>query len=159
MGDKIMFKKDGIEATEVVHTPLTKPERRQTTVLYSQISEFNPLDLHVVSINPIIKNGVLTAIELELGGEDSRYHSVDWIKEKVLQILSDKVELKKDEIYKMVSSEFNSSDFKKLKSGGNRGYSNLTTSLNLLKNEKKIENPRKGYWMLSQTGLSESRED
>lgn len=149
MNERIIFKQNGIETTEIVNTPLTKPEKRQTTIPYNKISEFNPLDLHVVSIIPVIKDGVLTAIELELGVEDSGYHSIDWFKDKIEKILSDGTALKKDEIYKKISTEFNSSDFKKLKSGGTIGYSNLTTSLNLLKNEGKIENPRKGYWKLS----------
>jgi hypothetical protein len=159
MNERIIFKQNGIETTEIINTPLTKPEKRQTTIPYSKISEFNPLDLHVVRIIPIIKDGVLTAIELELGVEDSRYHSIDWFKDKIEQILSDGTALKKDEIYKKVSAEFNSSDFKKLKSGGARGYSNLTTSLNLLKNEGKLENPRKGYWKLSPSILTKGKGD
>jgi hypothetical protein len=149
MTERIIFKRNGIETTEIVNTPLTKPEKRQTTIPYNKISEFNPLDLHVVSITPIIKDGVLTEIELELGIEDSSYHSIDWFKGKIEEILSDGTAFKKDEMYKKVSTEFNSSDFKKLKSGGTRGYSNLTTSLELLKKEGKIENPRKGYWKLN----------
>ncbi|MEM0136416.1 MAG: hypothetical protein QXU18_14515 [Thermoplasmatales archaeon] len=146
MNEKIIFKKNGIETTEIVNTPLTKPERRATIIDYKKIDELNPLDLHVIGINPIVRDNVLIEIELVLGAESSSYHSVEWFKEKVKGVLSDKTTFKKDDIYDKISKEFTSSDYKKLGSGGTRGYSNLTTALNQLKQEGVVENPRKGYW-------------
>lgn len=146
MNEKIIFKKNGIETTEIVNTPLTKPERRTTIIDYNRIDELNPLDIHVVGIKPIVKDNALIEIELVLGAESSSYHSVEWFKEKILEVTPDRSTVKKEDIYGKISKDFASSDYKKLGSGTTRGYSNLTTALNQLKQEKKVENPKKGYW-------------
>jgi hypothetical protein len=146
MTEEIKFTRGGIETMEIVSNPLTRPERRKTTIPYDKITQLNPLDLHVIGIRPIIREGVIAEIALEIGGEDSSYHTLEWFADNILSILSDGSTLKKDEIYQRASSEFNSSDFKKLRGGMTRAYSNLTSALNYLKGAGKIENPRKGYW-------------
>ena len=96
---------------------------------------------------------MLTEIELKILKEEdkqlgSEYHDLLWYKERILEILSDKKEWKKDSIYDKLKAEFNPADRKTLKSGKNRGYGMLSTALNILKKENKIENPRKGLWKL-----------
>jgi len=149
----IKFTKDGIKVKTTTLNPLRKPEEREEITPYNEITNLNPLDLRVVEIIPKFSNEVLTEIELKIIKEEdkqlgSEYHDVPWYKERVLEILSDKKEWKKDSIYDKLKAEFNPADRKILKSGRNRGYEMLSTALNNLKKENKIENPRKGLWKL-----------
>jgi len=149
----IKFTKDGIKVKTTTLNPLRKPEEREEITPYNEITNLNPLDLHVVEIIPKFSNEVLTEIELKILKEEdkqlgSEYHDVRWYKERVLEILSDKKEWKKDSIYDKLKAELNPADRKILKSGRNRGYEMLSTALNILKKENKIENPRKGLWKL-----------
>jgi len=149
----IKFTKDGIKVKTTTLNPLRKPEEREEITPYNEITNLNPLDLRVVEIIPKFSNEVLTEIELKIIKEEdkqlgSEYHDVPWYKERVLEILSDKKEWKKDSIYDKLKAEFNPADRKTLKSGRNRGYGMLSTALNILKKENKIENPRKGLWKL-----------
>jgi len=149
----IKFTKDGIKVKTTIFNPLKKPEEREEITPYNEITNLNPLDLHVVEIIPKFSNEVLTEIELKILKKedkqpDSEYHDLLWYKERVVDILSDKKEWKKDSIYDKLKAEFNPADRKISKSGRSRGYEMLSTALNILKKENKIENPRKGLWKL-----------
>jgi hypothetical protein len=149
----IKFTKDGIKTKQTISSPLTKPEEKEVTIPYSGITNHNPLNLHVAEIIPKFTNGMLTEIELKILKEEdnqpsSEYHDGVWYKGKVLEILSDRKEWKKDSIYDKLKAEFNHADRKILKSGRTRGYVMLSTYLRILKEENKTENPRKGLWKL-----------
>jgi len=149
----IKFTKDGIKEKKIIISPLRPPEEREEITPYNEITNLNPLDLHVVGIIPKFSNEVLTEIELKILKEEDKqvgpeYHDLLWYKERILEILSDKKEWKRDSIYDKLKAEFNPADRKTLKSGKNRGYGMLSTALNILKKENKIENPRKGLWKL-----------
>ena len=116
---------------------------------YDKITQYNPLDIHVIGIVPKVEGGVLSQIELKLGKEDeSSYHDTLWFKKQIQDFLSDGKEWKKESIYAKLQPEFNIGDHKKLKGGTTRGYSNLSGALDLLKKEGVLENPRKGIWRL-----------
>jgi hypothetical protein len=149
----ITFTKEGIKVKESITSPLTKREERERTLPYSEITNQNPLNIRVVAIIPKFSNGMLTEIELKILNEEdnqggSGYHDMLWHKQRVLDILSDKREWKKESIYNKLKAEFNQADYKKMKSGNSRGYEILTIALNSLKGENKVENPRKGLWKL-----------
>jgi len=149
----IKFTKDGIKVKTTILNPLRKPEEREEITPYNEISNLNPLNLRVVEIIPKFSNEVLTEIELKILNEEDKqvgaeYHDLLWYKKRVLEILSDKKEWKKDSIYDKLKAEFNPADRKISKSGKSRGYEMLSTALNILKKENKIENPRKGIWKL-----------
>ena len=149
----IKFTKDGIKVKTTILNPLRKPEEREEITPYNEISNLNPLNLRVVEIIPKFSNEVLTEIELKILNEEDKqvgaeYHDLLWYKKRVLEILSDKKEWKKDSIYDKLKAELNPADRKILKSGRNRGYEMLSNALNILKKENKIENPRKGLWKL-----------
>ncbi len=149
MDNTITFTKDGIKVRETVSNPLIPNTERQSIVTYDKITEYNPLDIHVVGIVPRVVDGTLKEIEFRLGDEsDVSFHDLVWFKSKVPEILADGKEWKKESIYKKLEPQFNPSDYKRLKSGGARGYANLTTALNMLKKEDVLENPRKGMWKL-----------
>jgi len=150
----IKFTKDGIKVKTTIFNPLKKPEEREEITPYNEITNLNPLDLHVVEIIPKFSNEVLTEIELKiLKKEDkqlgSKYHDLQWYKERVFEILSDKKEWKKDSIYDKLKAELNPAETIKIsKNRRSRGYGMLSTALNILKKENKVENPRKGLWKL-----------
>lgn len=149
MNNFLIFTKDGIKVLETIKNPLMPERQAESTVPYTNITQYNPLDIHVIGIVPKVENGVLKQIELRLGDEDnSSYHDVLWFKKCIQEYLKDGREWKKENIYSKLESEFNSGDHKKLKGGATRGYSNLTGALDLLKKEGILENPRKGIWRL-----------
>jgi len=149
----ITFTKEGIKVKESITSPLTKKEERERTLPYSEITNQNPLNIRVVAIIPKFSNGTLTEIELKILNEEDNqrgpgYHEMLWHKQRVLDILSDKREWKKESIYNKLKAEFNQADYEKMKSGNSRGYEILTIALKSLKEENKVENPRKGLWKL-----------
>ena len=149
MENFIIFTKDGIKVRETITNPLMPERQAESTVPYNKITQYNPLDIHVIGIVPKVVDGVLNQIELKLGEEDdSSYHDIIWFKSRIQEFLKDGKDLKKENLYSKLELEFNSADHKKLKGGGTRGYSNLTGALDLLKKEGKLENPRKGMWRL-----------
>jgi|YelNatPaOPRAMG01_1025707.scaffolds.fasta_scaffold49360_4 hypothetical protein len=149
MENFIIFTKDGIKVRETITNPLIPERQTESTVPYNKITQYNPLDIHVIEIVPKVVDGVLKQIELKLGeDDDSSYHDVLWFKGRIKEFLKDGRDWKKENLYSKLESEFNSADHKKLKGGGTRGYSNLTGALDALKKEGILENPRKGMWRL-----------
>lgn len=149
MGNFIIFTKEGIKVMETITNPLMPERQEESTVPYNKITQYNPLDIHVIGIVPMVLDGVLNQIELRLGeDDDSSYHDVLWFKDKIQEILKDGRDWKKESLYSKLEQEFNLADHKKLKGGGTRGYSNLTGALDILKKEGILENPRKGMWRL-----------
>jgi hypothetical protein len=150
--EKITFTKDGIKVTEKVSNPLMIKER-ETIIPYAEITNKNPLDIHVVAINPKFSNGTLTEIELIiLKGEDiqlsSDYHDINWYEEKVMQLLSDGKEWSRKSIFNKLKEEFGQDDTRKTRRGKSRGSFLLNSALVKLKKENKLENPRRGVWKL-----------
>jgi hypothetical protein len=149
MSNFIIFTKEGIKVMETITNPLMPERQEESIVPYHKITQYNPLDIHVIGIVPRVVDGVLNQIELRLGeDDDSSYHDVLWFKDKIQEILKDGRDWKKESLYSKLEQEFNSADHKKLKGGGTRGYSNLTGALDILKKEGILENPRKGMWRL-----------
>ena len=149
MDNIIIFTKDGIKVRETITNPLVPERQAESTVPYDKITQYNPLDIHVIGIIPSVINGVLNQIELRIGEEDDlSYHDILWFKARIQDCLKDGKDLKKENLYSKLQQEFSSADHKKLKGGQTRGYSNLTTALDILKKENKLENPRKGIWRL-----------
>lgn len=146
MNNVIIFTKDGIKVLETVSNPLTPDRKQESTVKYDRITEYNPLDIRVIGIVPKIENGILKQIELRVGNDDTSPHDLAWYREKVLKIVNDDKEWKKENIYSQLEREFNTSDHKKLKGGMTRGYSILTFALAVLKKEGLVDNTRKGIW-------------
>jgi len=152
--NKITFTKDGIKVTETVSNPLIiKEKERETIMPYAEITDQNPLNIHVVAINPKFSNGTLTEIELIISKvEDtqlsSNYHDINWYEEKVMELLSDGKEWSKKIIYNKLKEEFGHDDLRKTKRGKTRGNDILTWTLSKLKKENKVENPRRGVWKL-----------
>ena len=149
MDNFMIFTKDGIKVRETIKNPLMPERQEESIVPYNKITQYNPLDVHVIGIIPKIVDGVLNQIELKLGeADDSSYHDLLWFKGRVKEFLKDGKDWKKENLYSKLELEFNSADHKKLKSGGTRGYSNLTSALDMLKKDGVLENPRKGIWRL-----------
>ena len=148
MENIIIFTKDGIKVRETITNPLMPKRQAESTVPYENITQYNPLDIHVIGIIPSVIDGVLNQIELRIGDDDSSPHDILWFKDRIQKCLKDGKDLKKENLYSKLEQEFSPADHKKLKGGQTRGYSNLTMALDLLKKENKLENPRKGIWRL-----------
>ncbi len=147
MENIITFTKDGIKVRQTVTNPLMPSRQEESIVPYDGITQYNPLDIRVVGIVPSFDpTGVLKQIELKLA--DDSPHDLKWFERRVLEMLKDGKTWKKESIYSALEPEFSSSDRKKLRSGGSRGYSNLTTALDSLKKAGSLDNPRKGLWRL-----------
>lgn len=159
MADKIIFERDGIRVTERIINPVTGEREGERIVSYENFEKYADLKWLVKSIRPIIKNGVLTGLELEkddISSQEklakSKNHKYDWYTPFVLEVIKEYAPIGRKEIVRRVfektQGELWDGDFARMKSGSLRWEVMVRWSVTHLKNQGKIYSYGRNNWKI-----------
>ena len=169
MNDRIVFEKDGVRTTERVENPITGIRETENVVPYTVFEKFPNLNWKVKAIRPLMKNGVLTGIELEkenINGSliytDVRnvseqkwkappHHRYDWYDEHVLEVIREYGPISRKAIvggvYEKIGSQLYEGYFHKYgKSGLLRWETMVRWSVSRLYKKGKIQSTGNNDW-------------
>lgn len=172
MSDKIVFTKDGVKTTEKVENPITGVRENENVVAYTVFEKYPNLNWKVKAIRPLMKNGVLTGIELEKENisddivyPDARnasekkwnapqHHQYKWYDEYVLDVVGKYEPISRKEIvgrvYEMISTQLYEGDFYKYKMSGRlRWETMIRWTVTRLNKEGKIVSTGNNDWRIA----------
>lgn len=168
MSDRIVFEKDGVRVTEIIKNPVTGEREVDNIVSYEDFAKYSELRWLVKSIRPIIKQTVLTGLEVEKddinsgSSTESGYvesqkkwtkpinHKFDWFHPYVLEVVKEYEPVSRKEIvrrvFERVQTELWEGDFAKLRSGGVRWETMVRWAVTQLKGQGKIYSAGRNQW-------------
>ncbi|MHB1813022.1 MAG: hypothetical protein ACYCPR_11545 [Thermoplasmataceae archaeon] len=172
MKERIIFEKDGVRTTERIENPITGTREIENVVPYSVFEKYPNLNWKVKAIRPLMKNGILTGIELEKENIDSSHsymhiksatelklkapphHRYDWYDEYVLEVIRQHGPISRKDIvtrvYERISNELYEGDFYKYeKSGSLRWETMARWAVSRLYEDGKIKSTGNNDWTVT----------